>query len=166
MHISLLFYKPMLIQCSVDFPSSKRRVCGVQINTGRGSCKPDLVAFVKPHCDGSTALLVGWLTMYLMVDAAIFQQFGIPIIARVEGKAPSKDIQTFRWGGEAVVAAVETTSVVGLHTVKLYYGPRTVGFGCRQNGHKCYCIFMGTFFKENNFVLHLCSLKTFISILT
>lgn len=104
--------------------------------------------------------------MYLMVDAAIFQQSGLPIIARVEGKAPSKDIQTFRWGGEAVVAAVETTSVVGFHIVKLYYGPRTVGFGCRQNCHKCYCIFMGTFFKENNFVLHLCSLKTFISILT
>lgn len=86
--------------------------------------------------------------MYLMVDDAIFQQFGIPIIARVEGKAPSEDIQTFRWGGEAVVAAVETTSVVGLHTVKLYYGPRTVGLCACWNGHKCYCIFSGTFTKR------------------
>lgn len=119
MHISLLFYKPMMIQCSVDFPSGKRRVCAVQIHTGRGSHKPNLVAFVKPHCDGSTTFLVGLLTMYLMVGAAIFHQFGLPIIARVEGKAPSEDIQTFGWGGEAVVAAVETTAVVDLHTVKL-----------------------------------------------
>lgn len=119
MHISLLFYNPMLIHCSVDFPSSKRRVCAVQIHTGRGSHKPNLVAFVKPHCDSSAALLVGFLTMYLMVGAAIFHQFGLPIIARVEGKAPSEDIQTFGWGGEAVVAAVETTAVVDLHTVKL-----------------------------------------------
>lgn len=119
MHISLLFYNPMLIQCSVDFPSSKRRVWGVQINTGRGSHEPDLVAFVKPHCDSSAALLVGFLTMYLMVGAAIFHQCGLSIIARAEGKAPSKDIQTFGWGGEAVVAAVETTAVVDLYTVKL-----------------------------------------------
>lgn len=109
----------MLIHCSVDFPSGKRRVSAVQINTGSGSHKPNLVAFVKPHCDGSTALLVGFLTMYLMVGAAIFQQSVLPIIARVEGKAPSEDIQTFGWGGEAVVAAVETTAVVDLHTVKL-----------------------------------------------
>lgn len=153
--IYVYWYNPMLIQVLVDFPSSKRRVCAVQINTGRGSHKPNLIAFVKPHCDGSTALLVGWLTMYLMVDAAIFQQSGLPIIARVEGKAPSEDIQTFGWGSEAVVAAVETTSVVGFHIVKLYYGPRTVGFGCRQNCHKCYCIFMGTFSKKIIFVVQL-----------
>lgn len=138
----------MLIHCSVDFPSSKRRVCAVQIHTGRGSHKPNLVAFVKPHCDGSTALLVGFLTMYLMVDAAIFQQSVLPIIARVEAKAPSEDIQTRGGGGETVVAAVVTTAVVDLHTLKLYDGPRTVGFVARQNGHKCYCIFTGTFTKR------------------
>lgn len=138
----------MLIQFSVDFPSSKRRVWGVKITTGSGRHEPDLVAFVQPHCNGSAALLVGFLTIYLMVDVAIFQQSVLPIIARVEGKAPSEDIQTFGWGSEAVVAAVETTSVVDLHTVKLKDGSRTVGFGCRQNGHKCYCILMGTFSEK------------------
>lgn len=138
----------MLIQCSVDFPSGKRRVSAVQINTGSGSHKPNLVPFVKPHCDGSTALLVGFLTMYLMVGAAIFQQSVLPIIASAEAKAPSEDIHTRGGGGEAVVAAVVTIAVVGLHTVKLYDGPRTVGFVARQNGHKCYCIFTGTFTKR------------------
>lgn len=148
MHISLLFYNPMLIHCSVDFPSSKRRVCAVQIHTGRGSHKPNLVAFVKPHCDGSTAFLVGLLTMYLMVGAAIFQQSGIPLIATVEGKAPSEDIYTRGGGSETVVAAVVTIAVVGLHTVKLYNGPKTVVLCACWNGHKCYCIFSGTFTKR------------------
>lgn len=65
--------------------------------------------------------------MYLMIGAAIFQQSGVPIIASVEGKAPREDIHSRGWGGEAVVAVVKTTAVVGLHTVKLYDGPRTVG---------------------------------------
>lgn len=128
----------MLIQFSVDFPSSERRVCGVQIHTGRGSHKPYLVAFVQPHCDGSAALLVGLLTVYLMVDAAIFHQPGLPIIARVDGKAPSEGVHTRGGGSEAVVASVETTAIVGLNNVELYGIPRTVGFGARQNGHKCY----------------------------
>lgn len=128
----------MLIQFSVDFPSRERRVCGVQIYIGSSRLKPNLIASVQPYCDGSAALLIGLLTMYLMVDAAIFHQPGLPIIARVDGKAPSEGVHTRGGGSEAVVASVETTAIVGLNNVELYGIPRTVGFGARQNGHKCY----------------------------
>lgn len=62
----------MLIQFSVDFPPRERRICGVHVDTGIGRRDPDLVPPVQPHCDGGAALLVSFLAVELMIDAAIF----------------------------------------------------------------------------------------------
>lgn len=130
----------MLIQFSVDFPSREKRICGVHVDIGIVGRDPDLVPLVQPHCDGSAALLVGFLAVGLMISASIFHQFWISHIATADRKALREDVQTRSGSSEAVVASVETIALIIFQFVEFYDGPRTIGCCARWNGCKCYTI--------------------------
>lgn len=130
----------MLIQFSVDFPSRERRICGVHVDTGIVGRDPDFVPPVQPHCDGSAALLVGFLAVDLLISASIFHQFWLSIIATADRKAPREDVHTRSGSSEAVVASVETIALIIFQSVEFYDGPRTICVCTRCNGCKCYTI--------------------------
>ena len=98
----------------VQSPSWKRRIIGSSVDAGIGWFNPNLVAFAEPNCDGRSALLISFSAIRFVKRAPIYHQICIPIITAAERKAPVKDVQSWRWGGKAVVACAECAANICL----------------------------------------------------
>lgn len=111
----------------VCFPSRKRWICCVYVDTGVCRCNPYLVVFVQPDCNGRSTLLVGFLAVQCVKIAAVYHQVVISDIATVDRKTPREDVQTRGRGRKSVITPVKSVADVCLYCVETDDWSRTVG---------------------------------------